>query len=250
MVRESAETTGDTARSKVFARIRHASRRQRAEQIARELAGLGRSPAAALPARDMSTAFLLNVVANRGSIACAKDRSAAVKAVGQFLYEHHRSQRLVAGNDPRLAAMPWRDAGVLPRFGSIGEGESVALSYARLGVAEAGAVVTFTGRANPAANNLLAEQQIVLIDSGDLVADFEAAWEKIDAEMAAAGRPRGVNFIAGPSSTADIEGKLVYGAHGPRGWHVILLAGEPDALLSRVRELAEQAAPSRSSSER
>ena len=79
----------------------------------------------------------------------------------------------MAGNDPRLAAMPWRDAGVLPRFGSLEAGEPVALSFARLGVAETGAVVTWTGKANPAANNLLPEHHIVLVDAADLVLTLE-----------------------------------------------------------------------------
>jgi L-lactate dehydrogenase complex protein LldG len=124
---------------------------------------------------------------------------------------------------------------VLPRFGSLEAGEPVALSYARLGVAETGAVVTWTGRANPAANNLLPEHHIVLVDAADLVATLEQAWERTNAELEKNGRPRGINFIAGPSSTADIEGQLVYGAHGPRNWHVILLGNVPTNALELAR---------------
>jgi L-lactate dehydrogenase complex protein LldG len=123
---------------------------------------------------------------------------------------------------------------VLPRFGGLEAGEPVALSYARLGVVETGAVVTFTGKANPAANNLLPEHHIVILNTEDLVFSLEDAWERINRETAEGGRPRGINFIAGPSSTADIEGQLVYGAHGPRCLHVILLGNVPPP----ARELA------------
>lgn len=230
----------DSARSQVLARVRAASRQADSDQIERELNAMSRAPAAALPHADLSTAFLVNILKNQGSVDCVANRSAAVKSVADYLYRHFRSHRLVAGNDPHLAAMPWREAGVLPRFGSVEAGEPVALSYALLGVAEMGAVVTFTGKSNPAANNLLSEHHIVLVDTTRLVPDLEQAWVQINQEMETEGRPRGINFIAGPSSTADIEGKLVYGAHGPRHWHVILMGQMPENALGEARELAGQ----------
>ncbi len=228
----------ESARTRTFARLRRSTGHASAEAIRGELDSLGRSPVADLPDPDLARAFLANVLKNQGSIDAARNRSEAVKAVARYLYQHYRTHRLVAGNDPRLAAMPWRDAGVLPRFGSVEDGEPVTLSYARIGVAELGAIVTYTGRANPAANNLLAEHHLVLVNQEELVADMDQAWQRIRTDAERDGRPRGVNFIAGPSSTADIEGQLVYGAHGPRSWHVILL-GEADAsILEDARRLA------------
>lgn len=225
----------NSARSDIFARLNALRRMASGERLKLDLQALGSAPAPPLPVPDVCQAFLVNVLRNRGSVDCAATRSDAVKAIGHYLYTHFRSHRLVAGHDPRLAAMPWRDAGVLPRFGSLEEGEAVALSFARLGVAETGAVVTWTGRANPAANNLLPEHHIVLVDNADLVATLEQAWERINPDMAAHGRPRGINFIAGPSSTADIEGQLVYGAHGPRNWHVIVMGKVPPNTLELAR---------------
>ena len=224
----------ESARSEIFAKLRTASRGGSAEAIDRERQCLQSAPAPMPPATEVCEAFLINVLKNRGSIDCAAGRGETVKAVAQYLYQYFRSHRLVAGNDPRLAAMPWRDAGVLPRFGGIEPGEPVALSFAQLAVAETGAIVTYTGKANPAANNLLPEHHIVLVDRTDLVATQEQAWTRINQDMEKRGRPRGINFIAGPSSTADIEGQLVYGAHGPRSWHVILLGNTPADILARA----------------
>ena len=230
----------DSARSQIFAKLRRCSSGTPAAELERELLAIGRAPAATLPSPDPCAAFLANVLKNQGTIDCAGNRSETVKAVGQYVYQHFRSHRLVASNDSRLAAMPWRDAGVLPRFGSVEPGEPVALSFARLAIAETGSIITWTGKANPAANNLLPEHHIVLVDSADLVTTMEQAWDSINQEMTKTGRPRGINFIAGPSSTGDIEGKLVYGAHGPRSWHVILMGDVPLTALDEARDLASQ----------
>ena len=227
-----------SARSDIFARLRDISRKASPERIERDRLALGGAPVPVPPASEMCQAFLVNVLKNRGSVDCVGNRTEAVAAIGHHIYSHFRSHRLVAGNDPRLAAMPWRDAGVLPRFGRMEVGEPVALSFAQLGVVETGAVVTWTGKSNPAANNLLPEHHIVLVDTTDLVPDMEHAWGRIKQEMEKNGRPRGINFIAGPSSTADIEGQLVYGAHGPRKWHVILMGNMPADALSKARTIA------------
>ena len=228
----------ESARASIFARIRYSGSGASAVEIAAQREALGRAPAADLPGPDLPSSFLANILLNHGTVDIVGNRSEAVVAVGKYIYQHHHTHRLVAGNDPRLAAMPWRDAGVLPRFGELEAGEPVALSYARLGIAETGSVVTFTGRANPAANNLLPENHIVVVDSTDLVSDMEAAWSRIAQAMTNEQRPRGINFIAGPSSTGDIEGKMVYGAHGPRHWHVILLGEVPQSALEEARAIA------------
>ena len=38
--------------------------------------------------------------------------------------------------------------------------------------------------------------------------------------------PRTVNFITGPSRSADIEQTLLLGAHGPRRLHIVVVTGE------------------------
>jgi L-lactate dehydrogenase complex protein LldG len=49
---------------------------------------------------------------------------------------------------------------------------------------------------------------------------MEEAWQLLRAELGAP--PRAVNFISGPSRTADIEQTVTLGAHGPYRVHVIL----------------------------
>ena len=231
----------ESVRAALFARLRERSPAPaEPAEIARALATIGYATAARMPHADLHTAFIANVLANKGTLELALDRGAAVRAIGRYLYNRFRTHKLVAGNDPRLAAMPWRDGGVLPRFGAAEPGDAAALSYARLGVAETGAIVTFTGRANPGRNNLLPEDHLVLVNREDVVATLEDAWAKIRIETGAGAWPRGIQFIAGPSSTADVEAQLVLGAHGPRRWHVILVGDTPAQDLEQARgELPE-----------
>jgi L-lactate dehydrogenase complex protein LldG len=51
---------------------------------------------------------------------------------------------------------------------------------------------------------------------------MEEAWQRL--RDAYGEMPRAVNFVSGPSRTADIEQTVTLGAHGPYRVHVILVA--------------------------
>jgi L-lactate dehydrogenase complex protein LldG len=227
------------ARSDILARIRHASACLPEAEVKLALSRLGAGPSATLPHPDLAIAFLTNVLKNQGTVDIASSRSEAVVVIGKYLYEHHRSRKLVAGNDARLAALPWRDAGLLPRFGEAESGELAALSYAVAGIAETGSIVTCTGRNNPAANNLLPEDHIVIVALDDLVERYDEALDALQSQ-----RPRGINVISGPSGTADIAMHMVHGAHGPRRWHVVLLGHVPADCVAQAQALAGLASES------
>lgn len=228
----------DEAGREILARLRHASKRGSRSDLLRARDALPTAPAATLLSEELPLAFLARVLAQGGSCAVANGRRAAVDAIGSFVGDRHGQRRVVAGHDPRLAALPWRDGGVLPRFGCAESGDSVAVSYASTAVAETGSVLLWRSRDNPASNNLLAEDHIVLVDESALVARLEEAWSAVPIDDPAR-RPHAGMLISGPSSTGDIELKLVLGAHGPRCWHVVLLGSVLDPQLpARARDLA------------
>lgn len=227
----------NSARDEIMAKLRHAADGGAYDDIPAKLQSLEYGISADLPSTNLCEAFLANVIANHGSVDCAYNRKEAAAAVAKFLHQQYRTRKVVAGSDPRLAAMPWRDGGVLPRFGTAGPGDLAGMSYARLGVAETGSIVTYTGKACPAENNLLVESHIVLLDVTDLVTTLDQAWDLINGELDSDGRPRGINFISGPSSSADIEGRLVVGAHGPTHWHVILVGEMAETVLENAKAI-------------
>jgi L-lactate dehydrogenase complex protein LldG len=63
---------------------------------------------------------------------------------------------------------------------------------------------------------------VAVVPKSRIVRDMEAAWALLRAERGSL--PRAVNFISGPSRTADIEQTVTLGAHGPYRVHVVLTA--------------------------
>lgn len=99
--------------------------------------------------------------------------------------------------------------------GSYGDGRQgdpwtapVGVTWAELAIAETGTVLLDTGPDRPRLASLAPPTHIVLVKEEAIVAHMEDAMERY-----AAGRT--AVLITGPSRTADIEGVLVRGVHGP-----------------------------------
>ncbi|MEM7564477.1 MAG: LUD domain-containing protein, partial [Pseudomonadota bacterium] len=69
--------------------------------------------------------------------------------------------------------------------------------------------------------NFLPDYHIVILQTEQIMRHMEDAWDHLRAKFD--GMPRTVNFISGPSKTADVEQTVEYGAHGPRCLHVIMV---------------------------
>ena len=115
-----------------------------------------------------------------------------------------------------VAGLDWH--GFECRTGIAQQEDRVSVTRARAGIAETGTVVLESSAASPVTLNFLPEVNIAVLLESELVAFLEDYWITL-------GRvPRTVNFITGPSKTADIEQTIVYGAHGPRKFHVVLVS--------------------------
>lgn len=224
------------SQAEILARVRRAQRGNcDAADIQLQLAALGAAPPAPLDFADLQQNFLIRLLRNRAEIRVTPDRSGAVRLISEFLYSEHGTRKVVAGHEPRLAAMPWREGGVLVRFDVANADDPVSISYARLAIAESGTLVLFAGRDNPASNNLLVTDHLVVVDSHDLVADYEDAWSRIRDICGDSGLPRGINFISGPSSTADIAMNSVLGVHGPQRLQVIFIGDVSEQQLAAAQ---------------
>jgi len=193
-------------------------------------ARLGTPPPSLVPARakrpkdelrGMLRTFLEGQSAKVVEVASAAEAPAAI---GRFLRSTNLPLRVRMGEDAYLAGLAWASEPALERLQGPADGEdSVGLSHATAAVAETGTLVLASGPDNPVTLGFLPETHIVVVEEKDLVGSYEGAWEKVRASFGRGAMPRTVNFISGPSRTADIGGQLVMGAHGPRRLCVILV---------------------------
>jgi L-lactate dehydrogenase complex protein LldG len=141
--------------------------------------------------------------------------------VATYLRNRDLPLRLGMGADPLLATLPWRDIKIQQE--SADGTDRIGLSRAFGAVAESGTLVLVSGDANPTRLNFLPETHIVVVTAADIVGSYEEIWQKLRAAYGKGGMPRSVNFITGPSRSADIGQKMQLGAHGPRDLHIIIV---------------------------
>lgn len=146
------------------------------------------------------------------------------EAVAGYLRERNLPARLRMGTDARLGAMPWNDS--LEILSGCAETEDlVGVSHAMAAVAETGTVLLPSGGDNPTTVNFLPEHHIVVLNANDIAGDMETVFDWVRVKYGKGTLPRTLNFITGPSRSADIEQTLLLGAHGPRALHLIVIAG-------------------------
>lgn len=140
------------------------------------------------------------------------------QAVALYLHGAGRPLHLTRTNDPQLDAIAWPDGARIDRpRGKLNP--DVALSVAFAGVVETGSLVLCSGTENPTTLNFLSDIHIVVLRASTLVLHLEDVWPR----LRKAGFGRAVNFITGPSRSADVEQTMQLGAHGPRRLHVIIV---------------------------
>jgi L-lactate dehydrogenase complex protein LldG len=143
--------------------------------------------------------------------------------IARFLRENNCPATLRMGADPRLAAMPWGET-TLEILHGPSEGCDVnAVSAAFAGIAETGTLALVSGDDNPTTLNFLSDNHIVVLPRETILADYESLFAKLRGAYGKGGAPRTVNFITGPSRSADIEQTLLLGAHGPRRLHIVIV---------------------------
>jgi len=192
---------------------------------------IAKAPRGVIPARGQGdraaklAKFIEMTAVAQASLSEVASAADVPQAVAAFLREHNLPATIRRGDDERLAAMPWQNT-TLAVAGGPSDGQDLnAVSHALAGIAETATLVLTSGRDNPTTLNFLPDNHIVVVDAKDIAADYETMWDELRRRYGKGEMPRTVNWITGPSRSADIEQTLLLGAHGPRRLHVIVVNG-------------------------
>ena len=122
-----------------------------------------------------------------------------------------------------LLELDWAGAGMTVVARAARGDDLVGITGAFCAIAETGTLMTLSGAERPPSVSLVPETHIAVLPAARIVRTMEDAWALLRAERPQNTLPRAVNFISGPSRTADIEQTLVLGAHGPYRVHVLVI---------------------------
>ena len=91
-------------------------------------------------------------------------------------------------------------------------------------VAETGTVVINPRAGVPRLMSLAPPRHIAIVESHQVLPSLDELFSVARSQHVAGGHRGMINLISGPSRTADIEGQIVNGIHGPLHAHLIIVA--------------------------
>ena len=93
-------------------------------------------------------------------------------------------------------------------------------------VAESGTLVCASDRLHSRGPSLVPPAHVAVVHRSDILPDMIDYWATLREPVANGALPSSISMITGPSKTADIEGVLITGVHGPKEVHIMLVGDE------------------------
>lgn len=210
------------AREKILGKIRIAQALSAApaaapETISSYLAQHPRGPLPPLP-ENLLACFRERALKLSSDVLETNDKMEVPNLLANYLSEKKLPLRGVCWTS--LAGLPWSAASLELQARPAKNEDLVGVTSAFCAIAETGTLMMLSGAETPATTSLLPETHVAVLDPSRIVATMEDAWDLMRKEYKQP--PRAVNFISGPSRTADIEQTVTLGAHGPYRVLIIL----------------------------
>lgn len=213
-----------SARDNILGRIRAANGKaggatpQERDAVVSRLRAHARGP---LPTMDWEPLprFKERCIVMMSSVDQIASRAELPKAVANYLRQGNLPERGACW--PEFADLAWSDAGLQIDARPCNGNDLVGITGTYCAIAENGTLMLVSGEQTHATTSLLPETHIAVVHASRVVRAMEDGWDLLRKEHG--GMPRQVNFVSGPSRTADIEMTLVMGVHGPFRVHVIVV---------------------------
>lgn len=212
------------SRDNILARIRHGLGRETAAPAAHTAIETYQRRHARGPLPVSSTDLVKRFREKAMSLASTVDGpmplAAVPAAIAHYLSEQKLSSRAVCW--PGLDNTHWATAHIEVEARATRADDLIGITGAFGGIAETGTLMLLSGPQTPPTVSLLPETHIALLPVARIFAHMEDGWDLLRQENGS--MPRAVNFVSGPSRTADIEQTVTLGAHGPYRVHIVLVA--------------------------
>lgn len=140
-------------------------------------------------------------------------------AAATYLRERNLPMQAVCW--PQFDSLDWNAAGLIVEDRKITGQDLVGITGIFCAIAETGTLMLLSGPDTPASMSLLPETHVAILPADRIVQSMEDAWALLRKEKGQL--PRAVNFVSGPSRTADIEQTVTLGAHGPYRVLIVLV---------------------------
>lgn len=169
---------------------------------------------------DDVSRFIHKLESVAGTISRVSSEDDVVPAITAYLQQHDIPLKIVSASSELLNKLDWPGDFSVEQRTATGTDVTV-LTEAYAGVAETGSLVLLSGADSPTSLNFLPDNYLCILRRELLLKYIEDVWQRLRQEDN--GLPRAINFITGPSRTADVEQTIQLGAHGPRRLHVIFI---------------------------
>lgn len=184
---------------------------------------LHKTPRGPLPqwTEEHESRFITQLQKAGGTLNKIHQTNEVITEVTAYLNHHDLPHTLVSASSTLLNDLVWPDNMVVERR-PVEANDVTVITEAYAAVAETGSIVLCSSQDTPTTFNFLPDNFLCVVQNNRIAAHTEDIWDRVRQEKNKL--PRAINFITGPSRTADVEQTIQIGAHGPRRLHVLLLA--------------------------
>jgi L-lactate dehydrogenase complex protein LldG len=197
------------------------------QAVDRRLGAPTRGPVPAraqIPPAAQVDLFEAMAVEQAASVARIANLDQVPAALADYLKAANLAPKVRLAPSPELENLPWESQPLIEvETGRAQGSDQVSLTGVVAGIAETGTLLLASGPEAPITLNFLPDNHVVVLKASQVVGAYEDGWDLLRESYGRNSLPRAINFITGPSRTADIEQTIQLGAHGPRRLHVLLV---------------------------